>query len=232
MPTEEDQPELETLRSPWISCDQSNLWAKVLSLGQRRLYRKKQLVIQANEEITHLYYLKTGRVKTTVSSTSGQQKTIWYIDAGCIFGETPFFNRKSCDYCFHAVTDCEVYLFDNDVIYNEVIPKFPELVTSMLTILTRKVHILSTQIEYLTFDKPLIRVAKLIYLMCRNSESDGNECLGALPITQEELADILGLHRVTISNTIRQLKHLQILADNTHLIIKDLPALKELSKHT
>ncbi|SDF42779.1 Crp/Fnr family transcriptional regulator [Sporolituus thermophilus] len=231
MSTEEGHCNPETLWSPWICCTHARNWEQVFHLSHRRFYKKKELIIQRGQQIDHLYYLKTGRVKTVAWNQDGQQKTIWFIEGSGIFGETPFFNNKSCDYCFLAETDCEIYLFPRDVIFHEIIPHYPDLVVSLLTTLTRKVHILSTQVEYLTFCKPIIRVARLIYLLFQNNKATGNEKPPALPVTQESLADILGLHRVTVNNVIRQLKNKQILENRPHfIIVKDEQKLHDLIK--
>ncbi len=218
----------DLLGSPWIYTVQKDGWDNALLKSTVCLYKKKDFIIQSGEIIECLYYLKKGRIKTVAVSPSGQQKIMWYINASCIFGETPFFNQKPCDYNFVAVTDCEIHILSKDILFQEVIPKYPELVISLLTTMSLKIHILSTQVEDLAFNKPIIRVAKLLYQFYQGNNLKIKKGTAVIPITQEDIAGILGIHRVTVNQIIRYLKEIQALEDNTHLIIvKNIKKLQE-----
>lgn len=219
----------ELLGSPWIYTSPHAEWNTPAIHGIVKKFKKKEIIIHSGEQIDCIYYLNKGRIKTVATSPSGSQKILWYIEAGCIFGETAFFNQKPCDYNFLAITDCEVYIFPKDIIIQEIIPKSPDLTLSIIRTLSRKVHILSTQVEDCVFSKPLIRVAKLIYLLYQGHILIDNKETSTIPLTQEDIASTLGMHRVTVNQVLKHLKGLQALEDHTHLIIvKDVKILKEI----
>ncbi|GAB6179619.1 Crp/Fnr family transcriptional regulator [Desulfotomaculum defluvii] len=218
---------LELLGSPWIYTDQQIQWDSVLSKGRVKQVKKKGIIIDEGKLIDCLYYLKNGRVKTVAISPSGHQKIVWYIDSGCIFGETPFFNQKPCDYSFVALTDCEIYVFPKEVVLQEIIAKHPDLTISIIQMLSRKVHILSTQVEDFTFNKPIVRVAKLVYLLHQGHNLTDKKGTPMIPLTQEDIGGVLGMHRVTVNQALKRLKELHALEDHTrHVIVKDLDILK------
>lgn len=127
-----------------------------------------------------------------------------------------------------AETDCEVKILTKDLLLQEVIPKYPELVMSLFTTMSLKIHILSSQVEDLTFNKPIIRVAKLLYQLYQGNNLKYKKGFAVIPINQEDIASILGIHRVTVNQIIRYFKKIQALEDNTHLIIiKEIDKLKE-----
>lgn len=223
---------LELLSSPWLSANSREIWEPVIGYGQRKLYKKRAAIIQPGDTLQYLYYLRAGRVRMTASDSSGHQKTMWFISDGYIFGETPLFNLKPCAYSFMAETDCETYIFNRDTLLKNIIPHHPTIVLSLLNSMARKIHVLSTQVEDLVFFKPVNRVARLIFLMHQSKEtSDGKKSYAPLPVTQEEIAEILGLHRVTINNAIKQLKHQGIIETNTHqIIIKDFDGLHDIGQ--
>lgn len=219
---------IELLSSPWIHIDQQLHWDNSAIGSQLKHYKSKEIIIRAGTLVNCLYYLKEGRLKTTAISPSGHQKILWYLETGCIFGETAFFNQKPCDYDFVAVTDCEVLLFPSEVVFQEIIPKNPSLTLSLITMLTRKVHILSTQVEDFTFNKPVVRVAKLVYLLYQENHLLNKKKPASLPLKQEDIAELLGLHRVTVNQALRYLKEIKALEDDSHIIVKDAARLKEI----
>lgn len=215
------------LESPWITSDQRSIWENLISFAQRHTFPKNSIIIHPGLIIDHLYYLKSGEVKTIAINESGQKKTIWFIHSGCIFGETALINQKPCSYTFQAMTDCEIYCIDKETLYNKILPQHPEAALGLMRALALKVHILSIQVEDWTFNKPLNRVAKLLYLLYQKQSPD---CTldQPIPVTQEELADILGIHRVTVNNVIRQLRKDGILKNEKLILIKDIKKLAQL----
>ncbi len=229
MPYGESTPEFALLSLPWINSPDPSPWENILELASRRNYRKNELIIRSGQILEHLYYLRNGEIKTLAVSDDGQQKTVWFLAAACLFGETPLFNRKPCAYFFQAVTDCEVYLFARETLH-ELFARNPAAALSLVTTLTRKVHILSCQIEDSLFCKPVGRVAKLIYLLYQTKQKAGNN---SLPITQEDIAAVLGLHRVTVNQAIRIMKHEEILGIRNHQIfVRDVNKLSILASGT
>jgi CRP-like cAMP-binding protein len=226
MPDGESAPEFALLSLPWINSPDPSPWEGVLELAARRNYRKNEMIIRSGQILDHLYYLRNGEIKTLAVSDDGQQKTVWFLAAGCLFGETPLFNRKPCAYFFQAVTDCEIYLFARETLHG-LFARNPAIAFSLVTTLTRKVHILSCQIEDSLFFKPVGRVAKLIYLLFRTKRKAGSD---SLPITQEDIAAVLGLHRVTVNQAIKILKHEEILDTRNHqIVVRNADKLKALA---
>ncbi len=219
----------DLLASPWIRIDQNIDWDHILSHSNVRMCKKGDVIINAGDSIESLYFLKSGRIKTIAISSAGNQKIMWYIEQDCFFGETPFFNHKSCDYVFVADTECEIYIFSREVVYKEIIPQQPDITLSIIETLARKVHILSTQVEDFTFSKAIIRIAKVIYFLYEGyTAKDQNEPI-KIPLTQEIIAEMAGIHRVTVNQILKQFKSQQILEERSHsIIIKDLEKLKEI----
>ena len=215
------------LWSPWLRVD-TVWWEKLFHLGQRCFFKKGSVIIKEGQYIQHLYYLRIGEIKTTVTSAEGLEKTIWYIQEGCVFGETPLFNDKPCVYVFSAILDCEVYLFSRETVIQEIIPKHPEVVLLILSVLTRKVHVLSTQVEDLTFRQPMARVSRHIYLLAyQNGKQVREGSPIPIKITQQDLANMIGVHRVTVNNVLRKLEDEGVLQrHNNTIVIKDIAKLE------
>lgn len=226
--TFESGTEHDVLSSPWICAGETVSWEPVLHHGVLREYRKNEVIIQAGQVMESLGYLKNGLVKTVAPETGGQEKLIWFMEAGCVLGETPLFNKKPCAYYFQAVQPSQVYWFSKQTVQSVILAKHPEITYSLLAILARKVHVLSTQVEDQVYLKPAVRVAKLIYLFYERKKTTGWKEYPSLPVTQEDIANLLGLHRVTVNQVLQTLRSCGILADQTHrIIVRDPEMLKK-----
>ena len=215
----------DMLSSPWICTGKEIAWETVLPLAVQREYRKNEIIIQAGQTLDALGFLKRGVAKTVAVDAGGHEKIIWFMEAGCVLGETPLFNEKPCAYYFQAVEPCQVYWFSKTVLYGVILPKHPEITKSLLSIMARKIHVLSTQTEEQAFLKPLARVAKVIYLFYGNKKETGWKEYPSLPVSQEDIANLLGLHRVTVNQALQSLRTSGVLENNTHRIIVRNPEL-------
>lgn len=223
-----DNSDFDILSSPWICAGEAVSWEPVLKFGLLREYRKHEVIIHAGQTVEALGYLKEGLVKTVAPEAGGQEKLIWFIESGCVLGETPLFNQKPCAYYFQAVQNSKVYWLSKSVVEDVILPNFPQITKSLLSILARKVHVLSTQVEDQVFLKPSVRVAKVIYLYYERKKATGWKEYPSLPVTQEDIANLLGLHRVTVNQTLQAMRSSGILVDHTHrIIVKNLEFLRQ-----
>ena len=217
----------DILSSLWICSGEAVAWEGVLKHGILKEYRKNETIIQAGQTLEALAYLKKGIVKTVATEESGLEKIIWFIEAGGVMGETPLFNKKPCAYYFQAVQDCQVVWFSKAVLNNVVLMKHPEIAKSLLTIMARKIHVLSTQVEDQFFLKSMTRVAKLIYLFYQGNNEPGSKDHNLLHITQEDIASLLGLHRVTVNQSLQTMRNNGIVEiKKQRIIVQDLELLK------
>ena len=217
----------ELLSSPWICKGTEVCWETVLPLATLREYRKNETIIQAGQTLEALGLLKSGVAKTVAVDAAGHEKIIWFMESGCVLGETPLLNEKPCAYYFQAVERCQVYWFSKDVLFGMILPRYPEITKALLSIMARKIHVLSTQTEEQAFLKPLVRVAKVIYLFYGNKKETGWKEYPSLPVSQEEIANLLGLHRVTVNQALQSLRIQGVLENNTRrIIVRDLELLR------
>lgn len=197
------------LCSPWIDSINTQ-WEDVLCLGKRQDLKKGTVIINDGQYINNIYYLRRGEVKMSALNAEGMEKIIWYIQNGSLFGETPFFDKKPCYNVFTSTQDCEVYLFSRECIFNEIIPKYPELAINMLESFANKVRVLSTQVKDITLRRPVTRVCKMLYYLSGPNKKEifkpqeRVKCMKK--ITQQDLASFIGVHRVTLNNVIADLK--------------------------
>lgn len=218
------------LCSPWIK-PRNSIWETVLHLGNKRIYKKGNIVAGNGELIECLYFLYAGRLKLSNINTSGTEKILWYLEKGNLFGEVPFWDRRPMEGIFTASEESIVYTFSRKCVYEQIVTRYPALIINLLEGLANKARVAS--MEASDTDSLIRRVSKiLIYVIAREY---GDEASGRIEcrhgISQQELASILGIHRVTLNHAVAQLKKQGIIAEMSKnaLIINDYESLYHLA---
>ncbi len=197
--------EISYLWYPWLDTANSP-WEEILHLGNKRRYKKNSIILGQGETSNELYYLHSGEVKFSSVGTNGNEKPIWFIKAGNVFGEVPFFDHFVTYSFFTCVEDSIVYTFHQEVLTETIFPRYPQIVMNVFETMAKKIRLMSSQINDLGLNSPKLRVYKMIYSLLVNTESRH--------ISQQALADLLGIHRVTLNRIISDLKNDGIIQEN------------------
>ena len=224
-------PDIPTIRhSPWIKSG-NTAWEQVLHLGQRQRYNRNGIVGGNGENVDCLQYLYRGRIKLCRITAGGIEKILFHIEAGNLFGEVPFWHGKPMDSAFVAEEQCEVYTFSRQCIKDEIMPSFPDLIVNMLEGMANKTHILGNQACDIA--DLVTRVSKLLVYVAEREQKgiNGTQSVTVKGISQQELASMLGVHRVTINHAVGHLKRLGIIDEMTksNLVILDYVRLLEMA---
>lgn len=205
----------------------SNLdWEVYLSLGQKRHYSKGNVVFYANDCLDTVYYLKVGVIKQTLVSPFGTEKIVGLIKAGNLFGETIFFHGFPSQCTNIAIEDSLIYTFTRETVEN-MVNLNPGILMHFVRSMSLKMRMLTTQIDILCSLEAKLKVCKIIHLLAQNS----NQIIQRM--THEEIAQLAGVHRVTVSNTLAQLRHINVLDyKQGHIVVKDPLTLSTLANGT
>ena len=193
-----DCPEITYTWSPWLNQIQSP-WENVLHLGVKRQFKKKSVVLGNAQRVNDLYYLHKGKVKVISTTCQGREKPIWYISSGNIFGEVPFLDGNLCYTLFTCLEDCIIYTFSREVFSEKIIPQYPEVIKNLFSGMALKMRNLASQINDICLNSPKMRVCKILYFLNTTNNN-------VLEISQKELGDLLGIHRVTLNHILSDLK--------------------------
>lgn len=193
------------LCSPLIN-SKNAAWESVLDLGKKKVFMKNSMVIGNGALIDQLYYLKDGRLRLSKIIPDGSEKIVWYLEKGNLFGEVPFWDKKPMDGIFVAMEECCVYSFTRECIERIILVKYPELTANMLVGMANKARVLAIQASDITSLKQ--RVCKLLIYIVEREYGDvtAGRISCTLGLSQQELAGLLGVHRVTLNHVLTQLK--------------------------
>lgn len=165
------------------------LFAPFFAAGHPVSYAKGQIIYLQGQEATHLYCLRSGAVRTLITSDAGEERLLTTYGPGSIFGEASFFDGMPRVSTAEAAADCTIVRLSHDTV-DHLFSQHPELASAMITYLARTVRLLSGHVDTMSFQSADKRLANLLL-----NHPDTPE----LHVTHEDLAAALGVNRVTVS---------------------------------
>lgn len=162
------------------------------SASAAKKYKKDEIIYHQGDTANYFCYLKKGRVKVYMTSVDGLEKVLNTAGSGELLGEGAFFDKKPRVSSASALTDAEVIMIDEEKLAG-LISRYPRLAFELLEILSNRIRLLSSQLDSVTFLRADARIARLL------AENEQN---GRVRLTHEEIADIVGVSRVTVSKTL------------------------------
>lgn len=212
--------------SPWIKFDDYK-WDTLIE-GLRPIKYKKNNIIYHQQTYTGcLYIVKSGRIRLSIYSEDGREKSLFIADKHSLFGELSIFDNLPNFATAMAVTDSQVYRIPKEI-FLERLQTDSDLSLNIIKMMTRKTRLLVSQIEELSFKDAYSRVAiALIKLsLCYSSSSPVGSKL-EIKFTHQEMANLLGLSRVTVSQIMSDFINLSILEKKDgYIFLKDINKLK------
>lgn len=196
-----------------------NMQSLIEQSGSIRKYAKDEIIYLQGDTAQSFCYIKKGSVKVYMNSVDGNEKTLNTARHGEIIGEGAFFDKKPRVSSAKALTNTEVIMIDKKRL-TDIIAQHPTLAFELLEILANRIRLLSSQLDSMTFMQADARIAGLLL----ESEHDG-----IVAITHEEIANTVGVSRVTVSKTLsRFAKSGYISTEYRRILIKSRESLEKL----
>lgn len=170
-------------------------WRDVLSLGRKQTYKKGQQIGMGE----YLYFLDSGKIRLSHISLQGLEKILWYMHSGSIFGETPLFDQMPSNGYFYCTTDCVVYIFTHKTV-EQLSKSRPDLIMNLCHSMARKLRMLSNQAASLFLDNLKVRSMRFL---AQHIVKGTDPMLVDIRITKQELAALLGVHRISLYKLIQ-----------------------------
>jgi len=208
----------------------NHIWDTILHLGER-------LVFPAGTIITHnkykgIFFIKKGVVCLSYFSNNGKEIKALYYNRKSIFNEARTFSEMNYECSFVCVKECELYFFKKEIFHNnEFIKKYPYIVQNLLKTLSDKVLIHYYALTGLRADNDVTNVSRFILdLYVKNGKVNTFK----IAYNQQDIADMLGVHRTTVARTIRFLKESGALFQLSRytVAISDIEVLKRITGGT
>jgi len=186
-------------------------WQGVLSQGSRIERAKGCELLGCGRIWNVLYYLEVGEVHLTRTLPDGRERLLWISTPPCIIGEGPFFDQLPASSSFIVKKPSVFYAFSHDWVMNTLLPKYPELTLTLLQGMSSKLRMINNQSVCLSMEDISMRICKFLYSKLKIDKTSAIHSIEP-GLSQQELANLLGVHRVTLNKTLRALEKQGILS--------------------
>ncbi len=190
--------------NPWISLPDAD-WTEVIKVAKLATFRRGEIIYHQNSSTSYVYLVRTGRVNLSILSETGDEKGLYVASKGCIFGETIQMASMNNSAQATAKTDCSIYLIEKTD-FLDCLHNYSVIADNVCTIMAKKIRLLTGQIEMLSFFDASSRVCEILsYLSEQYGIPQEGGKLIDMRFTHQELADMVGASRVTVTNIMKRL---------------------------
>lgn len=179
-----------------------------------------------------LYVILSGLVKVYQMDDAGRQHTLAILENGDFFGEMAIFDGAPRSATAEALTESTVLTLKRDAVLG-CLREAPEMAINLLATLSRRIRQANIQVERFLGHDVRSRVAGVLLDMLRDfgkppAQGEPGELINLL-LTHQELANLAGTARETVTRTLCELQDSgAITFDGRRIRVLDKQALKRL----
>lgn len=196
----------------------------------RRQLKRNTVIFHENDPATAFYLVKAGRVKIYKVGPDNREQVLSILSEGQIFGDVPAFDGGPYPATAETMTDSEIYLIRSQD-FQELVRRYPEMAVKIIRVLGQRLRQSMELVRDLSFKQVPHRLAGLLVKLGneygREVGGDGEWILIDLPLSRQEMADIVGTSRETVTRELKKMEREGLLkVDRRMITIIDSQRLK------
>lgn len=203
------------------------------AIGVVQQYGKSDFVFRSGALGSNVHFLRSGKIKIHQLSPLGREVILWFCFPGEIFGLAEVargggrvVNAQACEYS-------EVMTVAQEK-FKDFLRDHPRVAMLSMQVLSSRLRLLGDMFVNLVADDVNTRIAKLILrLSARYGTRIGKEVFLNIPLTHQEIADMVGTSRQTATSALSALKRQGVLSiDNHRIHIESEELLNEVTQNS
>ncbi|OIB02131.1 hypothetical protein AK95_04260 [Paenibacillus sp. LC231] len=191
---------------------------------------KNSILQTPDNERNGLFFVIAGKLRVYKTNSAGKQHTVCILSEGGMFGEVETFSLGTRGTYVETMEDSIVFSIPTEQ-FEPLLSKYSELSLRFLSELSKRLRDTDELVEKLVFRD--LR-GKVLYFLNRLSKKFGIEENGYqkidIPLTHQELANMIGATREAVSLTLQELSNEGILVTSRRTVMIHIEkAMKELA---
>ncbi|MDP2056239.1 MAG: Crp/Fnr family transcriptional regulator [Thiobacillus sp.] len=181
-------------------------------------FAKGESIFRAGEMSQCVFLLLKGRIKIYQPSTVGKEAILWFCFSGELFGLAEAARGGERVVSAQACDTCEVLCIRQEQ-FNAFLETHPQTSLIIVQVLACRLRVLGDVVINLISDDVRTRILKMVLQLgtrCGIPSTRGL-CLD-IALTHQEIADMIGTTRQTVTTTLGQLERDGLLAIDRHKI--------------
>lgn len=185
-----------------------NMLETFLTGSPVRKFRKDELLVQQEDELRQTFVVKTGAVRCYDISLDGNQQLIWIVSAGELFpASAPLEAEVKAQFFYSAFVDSEVYVVNRRRLLS-FLHSHPGALLEIYADINHKLADLQYRVDAATKPKAREKILHTLAFIADRFKSRhvGQRVEVSLPLTHQDIADLVGLTRETTTATLNTLR--------------------------
>jgi CRP/FNR family cyclic AMP-dependent transcriptional regulator len=195
--------------------------------ASRRRYWRGDIIFLKDDDGNSLFIVARGSVRIYVPSAQGADLTLAVLGAGQFFGDLSLLDGRPRSASAAALSDTNVVILERSD-FVAVIRTRPAAVMSMLAVVVRRLRETDEMASDLAFLDVGGRLAKkLLDLAATNGVKRQDGLLLDMLITQEELANMIGVTRESVNRNLSLFRRIGLVAkEGRRFVLRDPAGLR------
>lgn len=195
---------------------------EILPLVIQRKLRKDTVVFHEGDPASAFYLVKKGRVKIYKVSPDGREQVLAILGDNQIFGDVPTFDGGPYPATAATMADSEIYLIRRED-FLEVVRRHPDIAIKVIAVLGQRLRQALELVRDLSFKQVPHRLAGLLLkLSDEYGKETENGVLITISLSRQDLADIAGTSRETVTRELKKMERVGLLEINRrHITVMD-----------
>ncbi|MCG8451270.1 MAG: Crp/Fnr family transcriptional regulator [Pirellulales bacterium] len=195
---------LESLRNiPLFSAVGDDDLEAVAALLIERRFPKHKTIVEEGLPGDYMYVIREGRVQVSKLSDDGREKILEFLEAGDFFGEMSLLDNAPRSASCRALVESRVLALSRNDFLNAM-RKSSDLAMAVVQELTRRLRQIDEQASSLSFQRVKGRTKGLLTRLAKDDGEGERRITPAL--THQQIADMIGTSRETVTRAIKRLK--------------------------
>ncbi len=183
-------------------------------------------VILDPQDHNQIFLILEGEFNQVMYSKTGKMINYYRLLKGNIFGEIDYFDTDRTYVVNKALRSSKVAIINRDTVERKL-KETPEMYSYFLMSIVKKYRIIMLELTNHKFNDASGRLADFLLRLYYTEENPTDQAAIDISFTQEEIADRVGLNRITVTNGLKKFKELGIIeVVNRKIVVKDLEGLK------
>jgi CRP/FNR family transcriptional regulator, cyclic AMP receptor protein len=201
----------------------------LLRAGRTNQYARRDVLVQEGDVADSFHIVLEGHAAVQVTTPSGESAIVNVLGPDSHFGEVSLLGREEPQRTASIVALEKVRTLSIPAtVFRDLRDRNPRLEQLVTTILARRVDELSAQLVEAMYDSLERRVVRRLAALARTYRSSSPEV--TIPLTQEELSQLVGGARPSVNQVLRRLDDEGVLAVHRgRVVVNDVRRLDALA---
>jgi CRP-like cAMP-binding protein len=194
---------LESLRSiPLFSKVSDDDLEALASMLIERRFPKNSTIVEEGLAGDYMYVIREGRVKVTKASNDGREKIMNFLDEGAFFGEMSLLDQEPRSASVKTLVPARLLALSRRD-FLDLLRRSSDLALAVIQELTQRLRETDEQASAMSFQRVKARTRGLLRRIAQDGD-DGR--LMTPPLTHQQIADMIGTSRETVTRVVKRLK--------------------------